>query len=113
MENPDQNNPALSENAGEGTPSTATPPVEKDASKAPTKTTTKAKVPARGKSGSKAKPSATPKVSAKPKPTKSKPSGPPCKMEVRYQGKTYAPGENLPGDLDDETLTELEALDAI
>lgn len=39
--------------------------------------------------------------------------GPRAKQEIRYGGKTYAPGERLPADVDEDTLDELDELDAI
>ncbi|MCT7668181.1 hypothetical protein [Shinella kummerowiae] len=39
--------------------------------------------------------------------------GPRAKQEIRYGGKTYAPGERLPADVDDKTLAELDGIDAI
>ncbi|MCT7668190.1 hypothetical protein, partial [Shinella kummerowiae] len=39
--------------------------------------------------------------------------GPRAKQEIRYGGKTYAPGERLPADVDDTTLDELDEIDAI
>ncbi|MDG3575981.1 hypothetical protein P7F60_06270 [Rhizobium sp. YJ-22] len=39
--------------------------------------------------------------------------GPRARQEIRYRGKTYAPGEYLPADIDDTTLDELDDYDAI
>ncbi|MFT4162853.1 hypothetical protein [Shinella sp.] len=39
--------------------------------------------------------------------------GPKALQEIRYSGKTYAPGENLPADIDEEILDQLDEMDAI
>ncbi len=39
--------------------------------------------------------------------------GPRARQEIRYRGKTYAPGEYLPADIDGKTLDELDDYDAI
>lgn len=39
--------------------------------------------------------------------------GPRAKQEIRYRGKTYAPGERLPADVDEDTLDDLDDADAI
>lgn len=39
--------------------------------------------------------------------------GPRARQEIRYRGKTYAPGEYLPADIDAKTLDELDDYDAI
>lgn len=39
--------------------------------------------------------------------------GPRARQEIRYGGKTYAPGEYLPADIDAKTLDELDDYDAI
>lgn len=40
-------------------------------------------------------------------------TGPIAQQEIRYRGRTYAPGERLPTDIDDKTLDLLDDLDAI
>ena len=45
--------------------------------------------------------------------TKAYRRGPRALQEIRYRGRTFAPGEYLPGDIDEDDEDELEDLGAI
>lgn len=45
--------------------------------------------------------------------SKSSALGPMARQEIRYRKKTYAPGEHLPADIEDEALIDLRRLGAI
>lgn len=39
--------------------------------------------------------------------------GPIARQEIRFRKKTYAPGEELPGDIEDDVVSSLKRLGAI
>jgi len=69
----------------------------------------KAKTTPETKSGDTTQPAPPPP----PIPTKAAAIRPIALQEVRWKGRTYRPGEELPAGIDKDTLDRLEALNAI